>query len=259
MIELFHVTQHYGIRPVLRDIHLTIESGKLTAIVGPNGMGKSTLLAVMAGVLMPQRGYAAIDGIKWRQSEEDELRLRQTVVYLPDHPWLPLQRTGREFLLGVGRIYGIESERLLEQVELLLQLFDLTAHGDWPIRGYSNGQKKKIAIASALITEAPVLLLDEPFAGGLDPAGILALQRVLLGLVEHPQRTIVATAPVPELVEQIGQRIVVLRDGTVVAHDTLDGLRQLTGCKGPLAEILGRLTHPHTLEDAERYLKGFLR
>ena len=253
MIVLSAVTQHYGVRPVLRDISVKIPAGRLTAIVGPNGMGKTTLLGVMAGVLSPQRGYCEIDGLRRRRSEDEELEIRRRVVYLPDHPWLPVERTGRELLLAVGRLYDIDGDALLNHVERLLDLFQLAREGDWPIRGYSNGQKKKIALASALVTEAPILLLDEPFAGGLDPAGILALRHVLKRLASHPQRTVVLTAPVPELVDELADEIVVVRDGAIAAHDTPAGLRRLAGTSGPLAEVLARLTHPETLESVQRY------
>ena len=253
MIHLAGVTQHYGVRPVLREVDLKIPASRLTAIVGPNGMGKTTLLGVMAGVLSPQKGYVEIDGLRRRRTEEEELAIRRRVVYLPDHPWLPLARTGREYLLGVGRLYDRDLNELLDHVERLLELFQLGREGDWPIRSYSNGQKKKIAIASALVADVPILLLDEPFAGGLDPAGILALRHVLRRLAARPERTIVMTAPVPELVEETADEIVVLHNGRIGAHDTLDGLRRLTECSGSLAEILARLTHPDTLDAIDRY------
>lgn len=259
MIHLSCVTQHYGVRPVLQEIELKIPAGRLTAIVGPNGMGKTTLLGVMAGVLSPQKGYVEIDGLRRRRTEEEELAIRRRVVYLPDHPWLPVARTGREFLLGVGQLYGVEIGRLIDHVERLLELFQLLREGDWPIRSYSNGQKKKIAVASTLVTEAPILLLDEPFAGGLDPAGILALQHVLRRLAAQPERTIVMTAPVPELVEETADEVVVLADGRIAAHDTVAGLRELAECDGSLAEVLARLTHPKTLGTIERYLEEAVR
>lgn len=255
MIVLSGVTQHYGVRPVLRQVDLTIPAGRLTAIVGPNGMGKTTLLGVMAGVLSPQKGRVEIDGLVRRRSEEEELAIRRRVVYLPDHPWLPVGRTGREFLLGVGRLYDRDIDHLMNHVERLLELFQLVREGDWPIRSYSNGQKKKIAIASALVTDAPIMLLDEPFAGGLDPAGILALRHVLRRLAVDSARTIVMTAPVPELVEETADEIVVLASGQIAAHDTLDGLRRLSGCDGSLADVLARLTHPQTLDTIERYFE----
>src|SRR5262249_12064196 len=154
-------------------------------------------------------------GRRRRGSTEDEQAIRQTTVYLPDQPWLPAQRTGREFLLSVGRLYGVEEFRLMEHVDRLLELFELTEQGDQPIRGYSAGQKKKVVWSWGWGGGAPVLRGEEPFSGGLDPAGILALKRVFQ---RHPRRkemTIVLTSPVPEIVEEIATRIVVLRDGEV--------------------------------------------
>jgi len=255
MIELVNVTQHYGVRPVLRRVNLRGERGELAVIVGPNGMGKTTVLAVLAGVLQPQHGYAAIDGIRRRQSVADEQALRRRAVYLPDQPWLPSLRTGREFLLSVGRLYAVEEDRLMAHVERLLALFELDRQGDNPIRSYSAGQQKKVALGGALVTEAPVLLLDEPFAGGLDPAGILALKRVLRQRVKEGA-TIVMTSPVPEIVEEIADRIIILRNGEVVAADTLEGLRRLAGGPHALAAILERMLYPEMERRLADYFEG---
>ena len=251
MIELVGVVQHYGVRPVLRGLSVQIPAGMVVAVVGPNGMGKTTLMGVMAGILSPQRGQVEIDGLVRRRSVEEEQSIRCRLVYLPDHPWLPVNRTGREWLLAIGRLYRGAPDQVIDHVERLLSLFQLTKEGDWPIRSYSNGQKKKIALASALVTEVPILLLDEPFSGGLDPAGILALREVLRRLGTQPDRTIVMTEP--ELVESLTHRVLVLREGQVAAFEDLDGLRKLTGCSGTLTEVLARLIHPGTLEQVEQY------
>jgi len=255
MISLVGVTQHYGIRPVLKDIDLKISGGKLTAVVGPNGMGKTTLLGVIAGTLVPQNGTVTIDGFRRRGSEEEELAIRRRMVYIPDHPWLPRERTGREYLLAVGALYEVAPERLIGHVERLLALFQLQREGDWPIRSYSNGQKKKVAIAAALVADAQILLLDEIFGGGLDPAGILALKHVLRRMTKTEGRTVVMTAPVPEIVEELADEVVVFRDGQVVAHDTVDGLRQRANCHGSLAEVLGRLIHPEMMDHVQQYFQ----
>ncbi|WP_406693588.1 ABC transporter ATP-binding protein [Singulisphaera sp. Ch08] len=256
MIELADVTQHYGVRPVLRGVNLRIERGEVVVVLGPNGMGKTTLLGVMGGVLSPQRGSVVIDGRRRRASVEDELAIRKMAVYLPDSPWLPGHRTGREFLFAVGRLYDINEEWLIDHIDRLLTLFELTTQGDSPIRSYSAGQKKKIALGSALVTEAPVLLLDEPFSGGLDPSGLMALKRVFQRHAQRKQLTIVLTSPVPEIVEEIATRIIILHQGQILAFDTLDGLQRMTACRGPLSEVLERLIYPETSDRLEQYFEG---
>ena len=258
MIELVNVTQHYGVRPVLKNINIRVEQGELVVIVGPNGMGKTTILGVMGGALQPQHGQVYIDNKLRRLSVETELQIRKKSVYLPDQAWLPSLRTGREFLLSVGQLYEIPTDRLMEHVDRLIDLFDLMKQGDWAISSYSSGQKKNIALASALVTEVPILLLDEPFSGGLDPSGLLALKRVLARRVEEGA-TVVLTSPVPEIVEEIADRIVVLKMGEVAAFDTLDGLRELTGCDGSLTDMLEQLMFPETTHKLEDYFKELPR
>lgn len=253
MIELQGVTQHYGLRPVLRRVDLKIETGELVALVGPNGMGKSTLLGVVAGALSPQHGRVLINGLERKSSVAAELQIRCQTVFLPDRPWLPKNRTGREYLMAVGRLYEIPDDQLMDHVDRLLSVFELVREGDWPIRSYSAGQQKKIALSSALVTKAPIMLLDEPFSGGLDPSGILALKHILRRMVERHEATIVMTTPVPEILDELADRIAIISRGEIVAYDTPDGLRRLSQCSAGLDEVMARLIHPKTLENLERY------
>jgi ABC-2 type transport system ATP-binding protein len=257
MIELIDVTQHYGVRPVLKKISLRVEQAELVVVLGPNGMGKSTLLGVMGGVLAPQEGSIEIDGLVRRHSVEDELEIRRRAVYLPDRPWLPANRTGREFLLGVGRLYGIPDARLLEHVPRLLELFELSDKADSPIRGYSAGQQKKVALCSALVAETPILILDEPFSGGLDPSGLLALKKVLRHLVDRRGATIVLSSPVPELIAEIADRLLILKDGEILAFDSLDGIQRMTGTRGNLGQVLEQLIFPETTRNLAQYFEDY--
>lgn len=256
MIRVVDVTQHYGVKPVLKNISLDIPKGSRTVVIGPNGMGKTTLLSVLGGVLCPQKGYVEIDGIRRRSSVENELALRKRVVFLPDRGFLPKNRTGREFLLGVGKLYEIGEDRLLDHSQRLLDLFQLTKLADSPIHSYSAGQQKKIALSSALITNAEVLLLDEPFSGGLDPTGILALRQVLKRVTEEQGRTIVLTSPVPELVAEIAERLVVIRESEIAYAGTLEEIRKQTGHQGSVEDMLNEVIFPETREQVEAYFMG---
>lgn len=256
MIRVVNVTQHYSIKPVLVNVSLDIAPGTRTVIIGPNGMGKTTLLSVMGGALDPQKGYVEVFGLRRRSSAEAEREIRRRAVYLPDRCWLPKNRTGREFLLAVGSLYDIPNDRLIAHADRLLKLFDLDRLGDSPIRSYSAGQQKKIALSSALITEAHVLLMDEPFSGGLDPAGILALKHLLLRFTEDENRTIVLTTPVPELVEEIADRLVIIRDGRIASHTSLEDLRRQSNGRGSIEHILEQMVFPETLENIEAYFEA---
>ncbi len=256
MIRVSGLVQHYGVRPVLRGIDLDIGQGELVAVMGPNGMGKSTLLAAMAGALSPQKGTIEIDGKRRRGSPEEELAIRRITVYLPDHTWLPTNQSGRNFLLTVGRLYGVVDDRLFDHIDRLLRLFSLEAHADAPIASYSAGQQKKIALSGALVSDAKIMILDEPFSGGLDPSGLMAIRKVLGRLAAREDVTVVIAAPVPELLEGLAHRIAILRDGKLAAFDTVDGLRKQAGCDGPLEEALERLIDPHTMENVAHYFEG---
>jgi ABC-type multidrug transport system ATPase subunit len=199
-------------------------------------------------------GFVEIAGNRRRASETAEISARKLVVYLPDQPFIPPQRTGREWILAVGRLYGVTDSRLLVHSQQLFKIFDMHAVADTAVSSYSTGQKKKIGLCSALITEAPVLLLDEPFSGGLDPSGLLTLKTVLLHLAKKKDCTIVLATPVPELVEEVADRVLILRNGQVAACDTPDSLRQVTGVSGSLSEVYECVINPKTLANLQEYL-----
>lgn len=256
MLRVHNLTHHYGLRPVLSDVSMQVETGELVVLLGPNGMGKSTLLGCMAGVLWPALGHVEIDGVRRRQSVEAERALRKRVVYLPDDTWLPIRRTGREFLLGVGRLYDHDDLHLFDHVDRLLRLFHLEEHGDSAIGSYSTGQRKKIALATALIAEAPYLMLDEPFSGGLDPAGILAMKQVLKKLADDENVTVVMTTPVPELVEELADRVAVLGEGKLIAYESPAAIREQVGSDLSFEQALGRLMYPEADDGVSAYFCG---
>ncbi|MGJ8638225.1 MAG: ABC transporter ATP-binding protein [Opitutaceae bacterium] len=253
IIKIENLSHHFGVKPVLQNINLEIKQGEMLAVMGANGIGKSTLLKAIAGMLQPLEGNVSILGKVRRNSAEEELFIRKQVAYLPDHPWTPLNRTGREFLIGTGQIYDIPAQRLMDHVNRLLHLFNLEENGDSPVQNYSNGQKKKIAIASALVTEAPILILDEPFTGGLDPSAIHALKKVLKHLADRDDVTIIIASQIPEIVEALSHRLVILEHGKVKSFGTIEQLQAETNCTGNLEMVLEKLLNPETESMIDNY------
>src|SRR4051794_17627925 len=142
MINVNNITLHYGLRPVLRGVSLHVRPGELVALMGPNGMGKSTLLGVMAGVLWPVKGSVDVNGKRRRESPAEELAIRREVFYLPADAE-PVGGTVLESVLAMGRAYGVDDDRLLDHADRLLVLFDLDKKADAASSSLSTGQRKK--------------------------------------------------------------------------------------------------------------------
>lgn len=256
VISVKNVWHHYGIRPILKDISFDVERGELVVVMGPNGMGKSTLLGVIGGILHPIKGHVNIDGKIRRNSIEEEKAIREQVVYLPDDPFLPPRLTGREFLLAVSELYSVDGLKAMEHAEKLFEVFDLKEKADSPISSYSTGQKKKLGLCSALITEVPILILDEPFSGGLDSAALLAMSKILKMMADRDDITVIMAVPVPELVEPIADKIAIIANGELKAYDTPENIKQQAGGDCSLAESLEKLAHPDRIDTLENYLES---
>ena len=253
MICANRITQHYGVRPILRDISLQIETGEVAAIIGPNGSGKSTLLSVLGGILSPQRGHVEIDGQRRRSLIRSEREIRQSTVYLPDTVFTPGIVTGRDYILSIAKLYKIQSNRAVEHAERLLKLFCLDDKADSLISSYSTGQKKKIGLCGAMITEAKYFLLDEPFSGGLDPAGILAMKRVLQSFRDDRSRTVIFTTPVAELVDELADRLVLIRDGQIVGDYKVEDLND--GGGESVTRVVEKLVFPSAVQNIQSYFE----
>ena len=256
MITFKNISHHFTADYILRNINLEVSKGELMVVMGPNGMGKSTLLSVAAGMITPFAGEVRIDGLKRRGSVEEELKIRQNAFYLPDNTWIPHFKTGRQYLLMTGEAYGLDPVEVFEEADRLLKLYELDRVADNQCVNYSAGQKKKLGLCSALISRARTLILDEPFSGGLDSSGLQTTKEILKNLAAHNDYTVLMAVPVPELVEEVADRIAIIVKGEIVSVGTLQELKEKHDCRGNLAELLENVIRPESREQLKDYLAG---
>ncbi len=253
VIEVRGIFLHFGLKTVLHDISCEFHRGERVAIIGPNGMGKTTLLGAMAGVLSPQEGSIFVEGRKRRGSVVEELAIRRQVCFIPDSCWFPEDFTLREYLMGVGELYDVPFRQCEAHAARIVSLFSMHDVADSPLRSYSAGQLKKAALGAALISNAPILLLDEPFSGGLDPAGIQAFKKVLQSFGQEQSRTVVFTTPVPELVEESADRLLVLREGRIVGDYAIADLKSQVRAGSSFSDHLQELVFPESASNIRQY------
>ena len=252
MIVVQNLSYSYDKKTALDDISLSLESPGIAAVLGPNGAGKSTLLYLLAGLLPAGPGCVKIDG---RDRKEDNLAIREFTAYVPDSPELIPSLSGREFLEFICECYDVPETEARERIERLGRVFHLTEVLDDSPTRYSRGQAKKLSLCAAFVSGAKLYLLDEPFSGGLDPDSQHALTVVLQSLVPDGALVVYATQ-IPEIAEEIANRIVVLHEGRVRCTGALGDLESEYEVAGQgLSAVFARMSG-RTREEIERLLAG---
>jgi ABC-2 type transport system ATP-binding protein len=222
MLELRGVTKRYGAVPAVRGVSLTLERGEVLGYLGPNGSGKSTTVKILAGLLEPTFGSVLWDG---RDIRSEILEHRRRVGYVPETPELYSYLTGPEYLTLVGRLRRLRAAVLEEKIAGFFELFEIADARYAALSAYSKGMKQKVLLAAALLHDPQIAILDEPFSG-LDVGSTLVLKELVRALAADG-KAVLLSSHVLELVEQVSDRVVILRDGEVVASDTVEALREL--------------------------------
>src|SRR5437016_6246755 len=162
MIDLEHVSKHYGRKVALADLSLHVEQGEVFAFLGPNGAGKTTTIKLMCGLLFPTSGTIRIAGFDLK---DKAAQARALISYVPDQPFLYEKLTGREVLQFVADMYGMDDARARRGIETMIDLFDLGSFIDDLTERYSHGMRQRTVFAAALLHEPQVLIVDEPTVG----------------------------------------------------------------------------------------------
>ncbi|WP_042281824.1 ABC transporter ATP-binding protein [Nocardiopsis alba] len=225
-VSVTDLRKSYGKRTVLDGLSLQVRRGSRTVVLGPNGAGKSTLLEIVSTLRAPTSGTVVVEGHDVVAHTREARRL---IGLVPQANALDPLATPREVLDFQGTVLGLGSRTTGRRSHELLELFGLGEHRDSRISKLSGGTRRKVDLAVALVDSPSLVVLDEPTTG-LDPLARMDLWRELERLTSEDEvgTLLISTQDLHEA-EVLASDIVVLREGTVVAHDTPDALKNLVG------------------------------
>jgi ABC-2 type transport system ATP-binding protein len=234
VIDVENFTKKYGEEPAVSDLSFTAQSGKVTGFVGSNGAGKTTTLKALLGLIQATSGTATIEGKNYLDLSDPAITIGALIEENTFHP----ARTGRSHLRILARAAGLPSSR----VDEVLKLVELEKAADRKVGGYSLGMKQRLSLATALLGDPRVLVLDEP-SNGLDPQGIHWLRDLLKSYAKEGRTVLVSSHVLSELT-QVADEIVIINGGKLIKQTTLAKLLKET--KGAtLEDIFIGLTDNH--------------
>ncbi|MGZ4464181.1 MAG: ABC transporter ATP-binding protein, partial [Nocardioides sp.] len=251
MITIDSLTRTYGAFTAVDDVTFSARPGRVTGFLGPNGAGKSTTMRVLVGLTPPTSGSAQVCGRRYADLPNPGLEVGVLLDASAQHAG----RTGREILTVAARTMGLPASRVDEMIDLV-SLTDEEASRR--VRHYSLGMRQRLGIATALLGEPEVLVLDEP-ANGLDPAGIRWMRDLLRGYADRGATVLLSSHLLHEI-EVVADDLVVIGRGRIVAQGTKAELLQAAGTmvratdRAALADALDAsgITHHPAGQDALR-------
>lgn len=238
IIELIDVWKSYDGTQALRGLNLEIQRGEIFGLIGPNGAGKTTTLKIIVGLLKMDRGIVRVNGV---DISEEPFEYKKLIGYVPESPSLPDYLTVEEFLIYSGKIRNVSDEQIREKINYFVKLFELEEKRRALIVSLSRGMRQKVTIASALIHDPDILILDEPFIG-IDPVGQHVLKDLFIERVKGGKTVFISTHML-DTAERLCNRVAVIYRGQNVASGDLKNLQQLskTGENATLEEVFLKL------------------
>ncbi|MBW1988575.1 MAG: ABC transporter ATP-binding protein [Deltaproteobacteria bacterium] len=242
MIHLENLTKRYGPITAVDNVSLSVSAGEIFGFIGPNGAGKTTTIRILGGLLAPTSGSVSIGGISMA---ENPSAAKALVGFVPDRPFLYDKLTGMEFLEFTADLYKMPPDKFARRAPRMLELFSLSNWGDELIEAYSHGMKQRIIMASALLHEPRVLVVDEPMVG-LDPRAIRLVKNLLVDLAADGCAVFLSTHTLG-VAQDVCHRIGVIHRGRVIAEGTFSDLRTKADVREEdLEEVFLRLTEEET-------------
>jgi sodium transport system ATP-binding protein len=230
------LVKHFGTVKAVDGVSLRIERGEVVGLLGPNGAGKTTILRMIAGILSPDAGSIAVNGI---DVASDPLAARASIGFHSGDTQLYRRLTAREALVYFGRLYGIEESRLSRRIDELVQRLDMSSFAGRPCDTLSSGQKQRANIARAFLHEPPLLILDEP-TNALD---VVSGQFIVESIRQERDagRAVLFSTHIMGEAEYLCDRILLIHEGRLLDEGTLPELLDRTGCRHLTDAFLKRI------------------
>ncbi|AVQ33340.1 ABC transporter ATP-binding protein [Staphylococcus muscae] len=220
-VKVEHLTGGYGKKPVIKDISFALKSGEIVGLIGLNGVGKSTTIKHILGLLTPSEGKMSISGI---DINEDIHTYRKKLSYIPESPVIYETLTLKEHIYMTAMAYGINQETAMTRAQPLLKTFRLEEQLEVFPSHFSKGMKQKVMIICAFIVDPDLYIIDEPFLG-LDPLGIQSMLD-LMEAKKQEGRTVLMSTHILATAERYCDRFIILDKGEIIGVGDLETLRQ---------------------------------
>ena len=237
MIELLHLVKKFGELVAVNDLSLTVNRGEFFAVLGPNAAGKTTTIKILTGLIKPTSGTARVAGF---DVQTQPLEVRRRLAYVPDFPFLYDKLTPWEFIRFTGQMFRMSDHEIQTKAAALIPRFNLEEYMNKPIDGLSHGTRQRVAIASALLHDPEVFVIDEPMVG-LDPHHARVVKDILKERSLAGMTVFLSTHQL-SVAEEMADRIGIIHQGRLIAVGTRDELRQQSGAAGALEQTFLALT-----------------
>lgn len=223
MIEVTELTKRYGRHVAVAGLSFTVERGEIVGLLGPNGAGKSTTMRILSCYLPATSGEAKVAGLDVASNSEE---VRRRIGYMPENNPLHKEMRVREYLKFRARLKGLRGSRARNRVDAVIAQCGLVDASKKIIAHLSKGYRQRVGLADALVHEPELIILDEPTIG-LDPSQIRSVRQLIRDLGK--QHTILLSSHILPEVEMTCSRVLIMRDGRILAADTPENLQKGMG------------------------------
>ena len=222
MIELKNVSKSYTKENlIIKNINLKIKNGEIFGFIGPNGVGKTTTIKMITGILDIDEGDILIDNYS---ISKNPIEAKKNIGYVPDNPDMFLKLKGIEYLNFIADIYEIDEIKRKEAIEKYGTIFEIKDSLNLKIEAYSHGMRQKIAIIGALLHDPQNLIIDEPMTG-LDPKATYELKNIMRERANN-NKTIFFSTHILDVAEKICDRIGIINKGQILFVGTIEEMKE---------------------------------